>query len=423
MEFLASRRLLHLGALLVFVGFVAFVSRDWVPAAAAVPLLGLVLLAAVEVVFPLPRAARREVEGGRRMLLGDKNPVVMQFRPVPLPVNLELEDDVPEGLREVPGSMGQVEATGSGTWVRYKVEAMRRGTHEFSSARVLRRGWLGLFSRSVVLPVESKVVVLPASAKNMGVRVRPRPPSRSGVTTQMMRRGPGDEFFALRQYQPGDSMGDVNWKASARTNRIITNEFLPEEPVRYLIYVDTRSAGLDLGQADVFERSLELTSVLVEALIEARAHVGLVTLSYHSTFLSPASGQGQLNRLRAMIQGCQPGHAAPIRDLVLTNLVHLPARAEAILVTSDIYDQTLRDAVLALRARHRRVSLISPAYPEPPGKDLDATARRASAALLNAEQSASLSGLLGYADRAAQWPPDEPIFVTLDRLGMTRGHR
>ena len=143
-------------------------------------------------------------------------------------------------------------------------------------------------------------------------------------------------------------MGDVNWKASARMNRIITNEFLPEEPPRYMIYVDTRMTGSERGEPDVFERSLELASVLVEALIQARAQVGLVTVSFHSVFLVPGAGQGQLARLRSMLQNCQPGPPAPIRELVLSSLAHVPARAEALLVTSNVYDGSLRDALTSL---------------------------------------------------------------------------
>jgi uncharacterized protein (DUF58 family) len=415
----ASRRLLQLGIILAVVALAAVIARDWVPAAAAVPLLGLLLFALVEVLLPLPRSAVRDMGKGRRWLLGDRNTVRMRFNMVPAPVNLELEDDVPEGLRLVAGSQTAFESDSSGTRTSYKAEALRRGTHLFESARVTRKGWLGLFSRQMVLPVRAEVQVLPASARNLGVRVRPRPPSRSGVATQSMRRGAGDEFFALRAYQPGDSLGDVNWKASARMNRVITNEFLPEEPSRYLLYVDARATGTEKGQVDVFERSLELASVLVEALIQARAHVGLVTLSYRSVFLTPSGGMGQLNRLRAMIQDCQPGHPAPIGDLVMANLAHLPARAEAVLITSDVYDPSLRDAVLTLRARHQRVTVIAPGYPEGHGGDLEETARKASAALLNAEQAAELAGLVGYADHTTQWAPEEPIAATLGRIGMT----
>lgn len=422
-DFAASRRLLHLGIVVGLVGLFAMTAYHWVPTAAAVPIIGLILFATFEVMLPLPVAARRSVEMGDRLLLEDETKVQVNVGKGALPLNLHLVDGVPDGLRQKTETVTHFAPAAGGSVATYDIEAVRRGRHRYGPARVERRAWLGLYTRGADLPAPTTVEVLPASARNLGVRVRPKPPARSGVSTNMMRRGAGDEFFALRQYLPGDSLGDVNWKATARTNRVITNEFLPEEPPRYLIYVDTRATGSEQGEPDVYERSLELASVLSEALVDARAQVGLVTVSAHSVFLTPGGGRGQLNRLREMVLQCRPGDPAEIHSLVLTSLAHLPTRTEAILVTSNVYDNTLRDAVLALKARHGRVTVIAPAYPEVEGDDLDRAARRASAAVLNAEQAAALTGLLGFADAVAQWPPEEPIAATLGRLGMTRRGR
>lgn len=422
-RFAASRRLLHVGLILALVGFWAVAQRSWVPAAALVPLLGVLLFAVMEVLLPLPITGKREIELGHQLLLGDETDVRVTVNRTLAPLNLRLEDSVPEGLQVVPGTQSDFQFVPSGLGATYRVRAVRRGEHTIRTARVQRVTFLGLFERSVDVPVRSPVTVLPASAKNLGVHVRPRPPVRTGQTTHTMRRGPGDEFFSLRQYQPGDSLGDVNWKATARANRIITNEFLPEEPPRYLIYVDTRATGSEKGEPDVFERSLELASVLVEALVEARAQVGLVLLSYHSLFLVPGSGANQLTRLRNMIKHAQPGHEAPLNELVLAGTAHLPARADAVLITANVYDPSLGNALTLLRSRHGRVTVMAPAYPEVDGQSLDASARRASGSLLNSEQVAALAGLSPYADTVAHWPPDEPIAVTLSRMNMTRRTR
>jgi hypothetical protein len=39
--------------------------------------------------------------------------------------------------------------------------------------------------------------------------------------------------------------------------------------------------------------------------------------------------------------------------------------------------------------------------------------------MLNAEQAAALAGIRPLADSATQWPPGEPIAVTLSRLNLT----
>lgn len=414
----ASRRLFHVGILMGLAGVASLTLESYIPAAAMVPLVGALLLGLLEVLLPIPLTGRRKVELGNRLLFGDESNVEFTANSVLFPYNLALDDGVPEGLAVVPGTKRSFHPSARGVTATYALRTRRRGDHLFGPATVRRTSILGLFDRSADLPAQQRVTVLPPSARNLGVRVRPRPPTRTGRTTHALRRGPGDEFFALREYLPGDSLGDVNWKATARLQRVITNEFLPDEPPRYIVYVDTRAAVAELGEEDAFERSLQLATVLVEALTEAQAHVGLVLLSFYSLFVVPAGGANQLRRLRQLIVDAQPGHEASLHHLVLAGVPHLPARADAILITANVYDPTLGQAVTFLKARHGHVSVLVPAFPEPPGDTLEAAAQRASGALLNAEQASALAGIKLLADRVGQWPTDEPIQVTLSRLNM-----
>lgn len=415
----ASRRLFHVALLIGVCGFAALLFNTWILAAAAIPLAGLLLLAFVEVVLPIPARGERKTELGDQLLWGDETQIEVKLERAWLPLNLQLEEAMPEGLALVPNSQTGFQVLPGGDAVaQYRVRVQRRGDQRFGVARLKRISALGLLERAAPLAIPTRVTVLPPSARNLGVRVRPRPPQRSGRTTRAARRGPGDDFYALREYMPGDSIGDVNWKATARLNRVITNEFLPDEPPRYLLYVDTRGAGAEFGQGDVFERALHLASILAEALLEARAHVGIVLLSFHSVFLVPGGGANQLRRIRQMIIDAQPGQEASIHELVLAGVAHLPARADAILITPNVYDASLGAAVGFLQARHGRCTILAPAFPEPAGDELGTIADRASGALLNAEQATALAGLHRLADSALQWPPDEPIAITLGRLGM-----
>jgi uncharacterized protein (DUF58 family) len=242
---------------------------------------------------------------------------------------------------------------------------------------------------------------------------------RTSEISRSLKAGPGDDFYALREYLPGDPINNVNWKATARLNRIITNEFLPQEPPRYLLYVDSRGTTAETGESDAFERTLELAAILIDALLEARAHVGLVLLSFHSVFLVPNTGANQLRRLRQLIIDAKPGQEAPLLQLLYAGLPHLPARCDAILLTPNAYDATLAESVGFLRARHGRCTVLFPGFPEPEGASMDASVQRAAGVLLNMEQAAVLAALRPYATQAAQWPPGEPVAVTLSRLGMT----
>jgi uncharacterized protein (DUF58 family) len=54
------------------------------------------------------------------------------------------------------------------------------------------------------------------------------------------KRGMGQDLLALRDYQPMDDLRRVDWKATARTNRLIIREFSAEDDKRVTVFFDTR---------------------------------------------------------------------------------------------------------------------------------------------------------------------------------------
>ena len=56
----------------------------------------------------------------------------------------------------------------------------------------------------------------------------------------VQKRGAGQDLLALRDYQPADDLRRVDWKATARTNRLIVREFAAEDERKVTIYLDSR---------------------------------------------------------------------------------------------------------------------------------------------------------------------------------------
>jgi uncharacterized protein (DUF58 family) len=93
-----------------------------------------------------------------------------------------------------------------------------------------------------------------------------------------LRRGPGHDLFALRDYQPQDDLRHVDWKATARTRRLTVREFTSEDERRITVILDPRAANDDQTEkfAATFERGVTLASSLVNHFIEERAEVRLI---------------------------------------------------------------------------------------------------------------------------------------------------
>ncbi len=99
-----------------------------------------------------------------------------------------------------------------------------------------------------------------------------------------VRRGAGHDLLALRDYQPQDDLRHIDWKATARGQRLIVREFTAEDERRVTIAFDTRiAAGTaeengagEKNLAGRFERGVTLAASLAAHFVEERAEVRLV---------------------------------------------------------------------------------------------------------------------------------------------------
>jgi len=109
------------------------------------------------------------------------------------------------------------------TTMAYDLEYLRRGEHTLGPTTVRVRDVLGLFERTVTVDTETSVVVYPeVYAIGSGGDL-----SRLLVETLNAER---EEFDSLREYAPGDSLRDVDWKATAkRPDDLMVTEFSGRE--------------------------------------------------------------------------------------------------------------------------------------------------------------------------------------------------
>lgn len=87
-------------------------------------------------------------------------------------------------------------------------------------------------------------------ARDVDLIVYPRPepasdelhllPMNAGRVASV-RRGAGHDLHSLRDYQSQDDMRHIDWKATARANRLTVREFTAEDERRVHIFLDTRT--------------------------------------------------------------------------------------------------------------------------------------------------------------------------------------
>ena len=118
------------------------------------------------------------------------------------------------------------------------------------------------------------------------------------------KRGMGQDLLALRDYQPMDDLRRVDWKATARTNRLIIREFSAEDDKRITIVFDTRlkktingkqkslrermedeRKGVKLSpDAARFEKGVSRTASFLSYFTEEQAEIRLIINNEKSEF-------------------------------------------------------------------------------------------------------------------------------------------
>ena len=151
-----------------------------------------------------------------------------------------------------------------------------RGELELRELRVCCSFPFGFVNRAIHYLSPHKIIVYPRIGfLNQQLLARTRTFSTTGTITSQARGG-ADEFFGLREYQPGDSIRSIHWRSSARTGRMVVREMTSDTPPTMIVVLDIRPwADVSDGRMQS-ERAIELAASLICHGIQDNFAVGLL---------------------------------------------------------------------------------------------------------------------------------------------------
>jgi len=324
---------------------------------------GLVLIAALDLATALrlrpPGAARRVATS---LALGV--PVEVRLRIVNgagLRLHAEVHDHHPPSL-ECEG-LPRAIALAGGQWTElaYQARPVARGEARFE--RVEFRVFSPLQLWQVTRRAEEQTVVrvypnFKALAKYSLLATDNRL-SQIGVL-QVRRRGEGMEFHQLREYRQGDAQRAIDWKATARTQRLIAREYEDEKDQRVLLVIDCgrRMAAKDDAPDDVlshFDHSLNAALLLAHVAARQGDAVGMMTMGGVARYAEPRKSVAAVNAILNRAYDIEPTLAVPDYEQAARDVMRrVRRRALVILITNlrDEDDGTLMPALALLRSRH-----------------------------------------------------------------------
>jgi uncharacterized protein (DUF58 family) len=269
------------------------------------------------------------------------------------PAHLHLEG-LPIKLELDPGAFAEV---------RYAITPRRRGLAEFEQicCRV-RSGWglweknyyFGEAGRSKIYPnykplFRSSFVGSDQLYTDLGLQLR-------------QRRGEGTDFHQLRDFRVGDSLRQIDWRATARFNKPISREYQEErdQQVVFLLDCGRRMRAKD-GEISHFDHALN--ALLISAFVALRQgdSVGLLSFAGQSRWVAPIKGRFQISHLLDQVYDLDSSAAASDYLEVARQLMTRQSRRSLIILISSLEPQDRDDMVNAARllAQHHLVMVAS----------------------------------------------------------------
>lgn len=303
-----------------------------------------------------------EIQAERRvpdsLALGVWTEVLLRLQPSrTVSLRLEVFDHAPPSA-ELEGLPAQARfLPGQGVEVSYRLRPLRRGDHPFGRVEILAISPLGIWRRRVWAGEGKAVRVLPnfepvaryallALADRLG---------QMGIRFQR-RRGEGLEFRELREYRQGDSLRQIDWKATARWQKAISRQYEEERNQQIVLLLDCgRRLRAQDGDLSHFDHCLNAALLLAWVALRQGDLVGLATLGGVDRYLQPQKGRGGLAALVGTVYDLEPGlEPADYLDAASRLLARQRRRALVVVLTNlrDEDADELQPALRLLCAKH-----------------------------------------------------------------------
>ncbi len=238
----------------------------------------------------------------------------------------------------------------------YEIEPTGRGELAFGRVELVARSSFGLWRRRLFAGEAQHVRVYPnfravsryellAAANRtgeLGIRRRPQ-------------RGEGLEFRQLREYREGDTLRQIDWKATARLRRAISREYEEERDQQIVFLLDCgRKMHARDGARSHFDFALDAVLLLAHVALRQGDAVGLATMSGERRWLAPRKGAKQLQRVLNSVFDLESGTRASDYLAGAEALARRLAKRALVVIVSNLRDEDHGELLRAARLLGRR---------------------------------------------------------------------
>jgi len=297
---------------------------------------------------PRPSGVSAEAEVPPNLPIGEGGAVrltvrIPSARPVKALVALDLSD------RLLPQEPQTARIGRGGAGLTFQLLPTRRGPVQIERAWVRYRGPLGLMAAVVTRGIGRETIVVPnlGPVHRAALRFADDRTFRAGLQIERY-KGDGTELDSLREHVQGDDPRSIDWKATARHNKLVSRQFRAERNHQIVIALDTGRL-MSETVAGIPKLDHAVTTALLLSYISLRAgdRVGWMTFDARvGLYVEPLAGLRNFAVLSQRAGRIDYSEAETNFTLGLTSLAQRLTRRTLIVVLTDFVDTVTAELML-----------------------------------------------------------------------------
>lgn len=283
-----------------------FVFRFFLPFLGELPFLAILIFAILLTYDYLVLFSKKTgIIAGRniadRLSNGDENEVSVHIESFySFPVYLTLIDEIPFQFQKRDVSFAVEMGKRDKKIVRYQLRPVKRGVYEFGFIQIYASTSYRFLARRFREGSAVSVPVYPSYLQMRKYRLMAMSNRLSESGLKKVRKlGHSLEFDQIKEYVAGDDYRTINWKATARKNQLMVNNYVDEKSQQIYCVIDkSRIMKMPFDGLSLLDYAINTTLVLSNIAILKDDKAGLITFSEKiGSFLPADKRQGQMQKI------------------------------------------------------------------------------------------------------------------------------
>ena len=282
------------------------------------------------ILFRFKNAIEAERILADRLSNGDVNPVMINlFNNYPFAISLEIIDEIPNQFQKRDFLKRLTVKEKTGVSITYFLRPVQRGEYTFGSLNIYAATKIKLLKKRFTFDRNKSVPVYPSYLQLHKYELIAiyRNLTEMGIK-QIRKLGHSLEFEQIRKYIPGDDTRAINWKATARKQDLMVNQYQDERAQNIYFILDMgRAMKMPFEGLSLLDYSINTSLVMSSVSLKKYDKPGLLTFNNEiSFFLKSDQKKSQLQKIVDALYKQQTNFLEPnyplLHNFIRTNIKH-----------------------------------------------------------------------------------------------------